>query len=175
MSHSGGGRSMRSSVFDEGMDERTVARQLRRTPRGRWRVAARCAHGYPVVIATAPEVDGRPFPALFYLTCPYLVERVAAEESEGGVSAWQEEVDADPCLAERLRSADAAYREARAIEGGGVDPAAGVGIAGQRDALNVKCLHAHVAAFIAGIDDPLGEQVLACIVRECNEVRCREE
>jgi hypothetical protein len=154
-------------------DARTVAWQIGRPPRGSWRVAARCPYGYPVVIATAPGGDP-PFPTLYYLTCPHLAEAVSKAESEGGAVRWRDAVRHDRALAERLDAADAAYRAARAAEGGGNDPFTLVGIAGQRDVRGVKCLHAHVAAFLAGIDDPVGQGVLADLARECDDRRCKE-
>lgn len=156
-------------------DARTVARQLGRPPRGRWRVAARCSFGHPTVITTAPLLeDGTVFPTLHYLTCPHLRDAVSALESAAECAAWAARLAADRRLAERLFAADAAYRVARAAEAGGADPAPEAGIAGQRDPLATKCLHAHVAAYLAGIDDPVGEGVLACLVRECAEDRCGE-
>ena len=154
-------------------DARTVAWQLGRPPRGSWRVAARCSYAYPVVIATAPDGDP-PFPTLYYLTCPHLVGAVSAIESGGGVARWRDALTRDQALAERLDAADAAYRAARAAEAGGPDPFARVGIAGQRDVRGVKCLHAHAAAFIAGIDDPVGAGVLADVALECDDRRCEE-
>lgn len=157
-------------------DGRAVARQLGREPRGTWRVAQRCGFGWPTVIVTSPVLeDGAPFPTLYYLTCPHLAGAIAALESAGAAEAWADRLAADPDAAARLRAADEAYRAARAAEGGGIDPTPHVGIAGQRDPLGTKCLHAHVAAFLAGIDDPVGEGVLALVERECADDRCARE
>ncbi len=137
-------------------------------------MVARCVFGAPTVIATAPVVDGAPFPTLYYLTCPYLTERISAVESAGGCERWRALIAEEPALEVRLKDADAAYRAARLEEGGGVDPAAGVGIAGEREVVRVKCLHAHVAAFLAGIADPIGESLVAQIGSECCDERCKE-
>lgn len=156
------------------MDEAAVvAWQLGRAPRGPWRTASRCSFGYPTTIATAPATDaGEPFPTLYYLTCPHLVAAVSRLESEGAIERWRTRIAADEGLAAQLRSADAAYRRARAAEGAGADPTPHVGIAGARDVLAIKCLHAHVASRLAGIDDPVGNEVLASIVAECADERC---
>jgi len=156
-------------------DEAAVSRQLGRAPRGRWRVVTRCSFGYPVTIATAPLTEeGEPFPTLFYLTCPHLVGTVARLESAGKVEEWRSLISRDAALQQRLLDADAEYRRARDAEGGGVDSLPDVGIAGLRDVLAVKCLHAHVAAALAGIADPVGEGVLAEVVLECADERCGE-
>lgn len=156
-------------------DASGVARQLGRVPRGTWRVIARCSFGYPITIATAPVTDaGEPFPTLFYLTCPHLVTQVSNLESAGEIEAWRARVSGDMTLQRRLLDADAEYRTARAAEGGGIDPVPDVGIAGVRAVFAIKCLHAHVASALAGIDDPVGEGVLAAVVRECADQRCGE-
>lgn len=156
-------------------DAAIVASQLRRAPRGVWRVAARCSFGYPTCIATAPLIDGEePFPTLFYLTCPYLAEEVSRLESDGLLKAVRGMLAGDGSLAARLLDADESYRKARADEAGGVDPTPEVGIAGQRDPLAVKCLHAHVAAYLAGIADPIGEVVMTDRAAECGDRRCEE-
>lgn len=155
------------------VDESVVTAQLGRAPRGRWWVEARCGFGYPQVVSTAPELGEEPFPTLFWLTCPWLAGDVSAAESAGGVSAWAARLAADPELAERMRAADAVYRARRAEAAlPHPDPCAGVGIAGQRDPAATKCLHAHVAAALAGIDDPVGTQLLDELSRECPDGRC---
>ncbi|PKQ37545.1 MAG: DUF501 domain-containing protein [Actinobacteria bacterium HGW-Actinobacteria-1] len=152
-----------------------VRRQLGREPRGTWRVAVRCSFGYPTVIATPSRLpEGEPFPTLYWLTCPHLLDAVGQLESAGEVDAWAARLAGDVELANRMRAADAAYRVARAAESGGSDACAAVGIAGQRDPLGTKCLHAHVAAALAGINDPIGESILGSLARECEDQRCSE-
>ena len=154
-------------------DADTVAAQLGRVPRGAWRVVTRCSFGRPLVIETAPTLaGGEPFPTLYYLTCPHLTEALSAEESRGEAARWRERLARDAALVAAMREADDAYRAARARAAGGVDPVPGVGIAGQRDPLAVKCLHAHAAAALAGIADPVGAGALAGVVRECEDDRC---
>lgn len=154
-------------------DADTVRTQLGRPPREPWRVAARCSFGFPSVIATPSLLaSGEPFPTTFYLTCPHLSAQVAALESAGEVECWAERLASDPALAECMHAADAAYREARAAESAGDDACSAVGIAGQRDPLATKCLHAHVAAALSGIDDPVGVGVLMTAERECRNSRC---
>jgi len=155
-------------------DKVVVERQLGRAPRGAWRVAARCRHDFPQAIATAPELaDGTPFPTLYWLTCPFLVEEIDDVESAGGVDEWAERLATDPVSADRMRAADAEYRRRRAMEGrGSGDPCAAVGVAGQRDPLATKCLHAHLAASLAGVEDPVGEGLLETLGDACSDARC---
>jgi len=154
-------------------DADTVRTQLGRPPREPWRVATRCSFGVPTVIAMPSRLaTGEPFPTTFYLTCPYLVAAVAALESKGEAERWAARLADDPALAARMRAADVAYREARVAESAGDDTCAAVGIAGQRDPLATKCLHAHVAAALSGIDDPVGHGVMETIEFECRDDRC---
>lgn len=147
--------------------------QLGRSPRDPWRVGVRCGYGYPSVIVTPPLLDGgEPFPTLFYLTCPWLVDEVSRLESAGGISGWAERIAGEPELAARMRASDTRYREMRAQEGGGEDPCSDMGIAGQADPLATKCLHAHVAAYLGGTSDPVGEATLAVVETECQNERC---
>ena len=155
-------------------DADLVAAQLGRRPRLPWRVAARCAFSFPTVIVS-PSVltDGSPFPNFAWLTCPHLSRVVADEESAGAAAAWAARAAVDPALAQRLFESDAHLRAARAVESGGEDACASVGLAGQRDPLGVKCLHAHVALALVGINDPIGVEELGKIQATCGDARCR--
>jgi uncharacterized protein len=157
-------------------DSAIVTAQLGREPRGDWLVAVRCSFGYPQTITTPPLVEGdTPFPTLHWLTCPWLAEGVSAAESAGGAAHWAGRLSADPGLARRMLRADAHYREGRAAASpSGPDPFPDVGIAGQRDPLATKCLHAHVAAALAGIDDPVGVEVLDALGTDCPDGRCAD-
>ena len=161
------------SSADLSPDTSRVIAQIGRAPRRPWRVEVRCSYGAPAVIATAPVLeDGSPFPTLYWLTCPFLLDIAARAESDGYIAVWADRLAADPALADRMRAADSEYRSRRAAEPGG-DPFAGVGIAGQRDPLATKCLHAHIAAALAGIDDPIGAALTETSGRECVDFRCR--
>lgn len=152
-----------------------VAAQIGRPPRRPWRVATRCEHGFPQVIASPSRLeDGRPFPTTFWLTCPALVEAVGSAESAGGADAWARRLANDPDLAAGVLAADASYRAARAAESGGADACAGKGVAGVSRPLRVKCLHAHVAAFLAGTGDPIGAAVSERAAIVCDGTRCAE-
>lgn len=150
-----------------------VTAQIGRAPREPWRVVSRCSYGYPnTVVSPSRLSDGTPFPTLAWLTCPWLTEEVAASESVGAAAAWTAKAADDQTLATRLRATDAAVRQARAVESQGDDACPSVGIAGQRDPLKVKCLHAHVALALLGIEDPIGHSVLEEKGSTCPDERC---
>lgn len=148
-------------------DAAIVARQLGRAPRSPWRVAVRCAQGYPQVIASPPVLDdGTPFPTWLYLTCPQYRRLCATLESEGLLATFNEQLVADASLRAELLATDARFRAGRAAEAtacgqeAATAPGADTGLAGQADPLALKCLHAHVAYQLAGLDDPIGRGVL---------------
>lgn len=145
-------------------DSEVVRRQIGREPRGQWSVVARCPFGRATVVETAPLLeDGTCFPTLYYLTCPWLTRFVSGLESAGAVREWSFLLARDPELAQLMHSADSEYRSRRAKAAGGIDPTPGVGIAGQSDPIATKCVHAHTAAALAGIKDPVGWAVLDSI------------
>lgn len=160
-------------VPSEGAQRSQLTAQLGRAPRSPWRVAVSCSFDYPVVV-TSPSMldDGTRFPTWAWLSCPHLVASVGALESSGGAAMWARRAESDPDLAAALHRLDQEVREARRCESGGEDACAGVGAVGQRDPLGIKCLHAHVAYELVGLDDPIGAVVLGEVDRECADGRC---
>ena len=140
------------------IDERVVETQLGRPLRGRWAVARRCHLGVPMVIENHPRFeDGRPFPTLFWLTCPLLVKRASTLEAEGLMASLNARSPQDPQLAARMGRALERYRGRRdsreVIADSGAPPGGPVG--------KVKCLHAHVAHELADPPNPVGALTLA--------------
>jgi len=168
------GLGLRRRIVTSG-DDSILQAQLGREPRGTWRVAVRCPFGRPQVIATCPQLaDGSLFPTLFWLTCPHLVGVCGRAESDGEGSRWSARMLRDPVVHSNAIEADRAYREARASECCGDDPCADTGTAGQRDPLKVKCLHARVAAALAGISDPVGLSMLETWGGACESDLCAD-
>ena len=132
-----------------------VAMLLGREPAGDFEVVVRDGSDGPAVIRNAPILgDGRPMPTRYWLVEERLRRLVGRLESEGGVRAAEEAVDAQELAAAHARYA--AERDAAIPEGHlGPKPSAGVG--GTRR--GVKCLHAHYAWHLAGGDDPVGRWV----------------
>ena len=135
-------------------DEAAVGELLGRTPVGRFAVRARRLDGRPVVIENEPHLrDGTPMPTLYWLVDRELREAVSRVEGEGGVHRYESMV----CAAELQATHDNYARErgAATVQVERVQPTGGVG--GTRT--GVKCLHAHVAYFLIGGEDPVGSLV----------------
>lgn len=148
------------------------------------RVVARCPYGYPAVVEDLPyDPAGRPFPTLFYLTCPSYVTAVSSVESAGGVRRWARRLAAEPALrrsfvvaaaATRRRRRDLARRhDMKALDGG---RSLALGVGGVGDGRRVKCLHAHVAHGLAQPSYVFGRALAAAVAAEgnpwCGDRRC---
>jgi uncharacterized protein len=136
-------------------DLATVTELLGRVPNGSFVVVVRRKGGRPAVIANDPHLrDGEPMPTRYWLVDPEIRTLVGRLESHGGVR--RAEGDVDP---ELLQLAHARYADERdaliPVDWPGPRPLGGVG--GTRH--GVKCLHAHVAWWLAGGDDPVGRWV----------------
>jgi hypothetical protein len=110
-----------------------------------------------MVIENRPFLDdGTPMPTRYWLVDPALREAVSRLESLGGVRDAERDVDPDALAAAHRRYA--ADRDALVGDDHhGARPAGGVG--GTRQ--GVKCLHAHLAYWLVGGHDPVGEWVAA--------------
>ena len=144
-------------------DTAAIAAQINREPRGVIEVAHRCGCGAPDVIKTAPRLpDGTPFPTMYYLTCPRAASYIGTLEANGVMKQFEDELAADPVLAEQYRKAHELYLAQReAIEH--VVEIAGITAGGMPD--RVKCLHvlvAHALAAGPGVN-PLGDKALAML------------
>jgi exopolyphosphatase/guanosine-5'-triphosphate,3'-diphosphate pyrophosphatase len=136
-------------------DREDVAILLGRPPRGRFEVVLRDRQGQPRVIRNEPLLeDGTPMPTRWWLVDPALRASVDRLEAAGGVKAAETAVDPSELAAAHARYAterDAALP----TDHRGPRPAGGVGGTQQ----GVKCLHAHLAWYLAGGDDPVGRWV----------------
>ncbi len=98
--------------------------------------------------------DGTPMPTRYWLVDPVLRSAVSRLESEGGVRSAEAAVDEVA-----LRQCHAHYASDRdalvPADWPGPRPSGGVG--GTRR--GVKCLHAHLASWLVGRDDPVGAWV----------------
>jgi hypothetical protein len=167
------------------------------------RVAARCPWGFPAVAENLPyDATGRPFPTLFYLTCPTAVAAVGRIEAGGGVARFEQMLApakriAQPLAAGRdaaeagrlaasLKAAERYERRRRRLlaretaEGlarpvdGGASLRLGIGGVARRGSL--KCLHCHAAHALVRPAYVLGRRVLAEAAAGgglwCDDARC---
>lgn len=140
-------------------DVLAVTELLGRVPAGNFVVAVRRPDGRPMVIANEPLLhDGTPMPTRYWLIDPEVRAEVSRLESEGGVRQAEAAVAADDLVAAHARYA--AERDAL-IPTTWTGPRPSGGVGGTRR--GVKCLHAHVAWWLAGGTDPVGDWTAAHI------------
>jgi exopolyphosphatase / guanosine-5'-triphosphate,3'-diphosphate pyrophosphatase len=126
-----------------------VRAQLGREPTVPFSVVARCTGAHPLVIRNHPlDTEGRPFPTIYWLTCPDAVRAVSGLESDG----WIARLGEDPTIVAGLEEAHRSYATERGEVVPGAERWGGVG--GTRQ--GIKCLHAHYAYHLAGGDDVVG-------------------
>jgi hypothetical protein len=141
------------ATADADADRIVVAELLGRRPEGDFEVVVRGDDGVPAVIANQPFLfDGTPMPTRYWLVDPSLREAVSRLESTGGVRQAEASVPMD-----RITEAHARYEAERdaLIAPDRVGPRPSGGVGGTRQ--GVKCLHAHLAWWLTGADDPVGE------------------
>lgn len=134
------------------VDRRAVARLIGREPAGDFVVVVRDSEGQPVVVRNAPLLhDGTPMPTLYWLVGRREVTAVSRLEAEGAIDVVEAEIGLDVIadIHDRYRAERDAGRPA------GVSPWPSHGVGGTRR--GVKCLHAHLANWLAGGDDGVGQ------------------
>jgi hypothetical protein len=135
-------------------DIAVVESYLGRPLGGRCAVVVRRTDGRPVVIENEPHLrDGTPMPTLFWLVDPEIHEAVSRLEGSGGVHRFEDLVESASLAA--THEAYAERRRRATMRTDGAQPSGGVG--GTR--VGVKCLHAHLANYLVGASDPVGELV----------------
>ncbi|MCD6363821.1 MAG: DUF501 domain-containing protein [Synergistetes bacterium] len=157
-------------------DLEIVRYQLKRKISGFLGVAKRCRWGYPQVIKCFPMLGGKPFPTLYWLTCPFLREGISVLESLGKIEDFHNLVLSDLELRRALKLAHKRYAEERfSLLGKGIKrylsekwPSyiqvireSGIGGVGKPN--GIKCLHAHFAYWLAGGETPIGKLVEKCL------------
>jgi uncharacterized protein len=153
-----------AALGDNDAEREVITTLLGRPPSGPYRVVVRRKDGTPSVIENAPFLDdGTPMPTRYWLVDPVLHEEVSRLESNGGVRAAEAACDPEK-IAALHRQHETQRSSLIATAHLGPRPSGGVG--GTRR--GVKCLHAHLANFLAGNEDPVGEWV--CTQIEVGEI-----
>ncbi len=138
--------------------------QLGRVPRGVLAVEARCPEGHPQVIKVYPLLrDGdtaEPFPTLFWLTCPKLIEQIAALEHHGWIQKLESLLQEDEGFLQAYHNNHRQYLDERwqtlseqdqqwLIEKGWHTNYQKKGIGGIANWDSLKCLHLQFAHHLA--------------------------
>ena len=157
-------------------DKRIIASQIGRDARGVIGIPRRCAYGYPQVVTVYPLLGGKPFPTLYWLTCPFLHHEIAALEADGMIGQIEREIAASPKLTEQVVRAHRSYiKQRRRLllrddlaylkENGMLPTLMQRGIGGIADFSRIKCLHLHVAHALVA-ENPIGQVVLESLRKQ---------
>ena len=141
-------------------EQKLIAAQMGRKPRGVVAVAARCPAGHPAVVTCHPlrHCGERviPFPTLYWLTCPALCTEVSHLERDGVIAALEADLARDPKMQAAFQLDHEDYIARRwavltpaeqlgATQNGRVADLQTRGIGGMVNRAAVKCLHLHLA------------------------------
>ncbi len=135
-------------------DRHSVEQSLGRKPEGLFKVVVRDKSGLnPIVIMNYPILkSGRPMPTLFWLVGLSEVKLVSQIESKFGLKAVEVLFKADDIV--RIHESYSKTRsELIPDDYIGIKPSGGVGGTSK----GLKCLHAHLANYLATEADPVGQ------------------
>jgi len=133
-------------------------------------------HQFPQVICVHPLVAGKPFPTMYWLTCPFLRREISTLEAAGEVGRLEALMKRDRQLHDAMHRAHERYIQQRnallsaeqiaRLEAHGL--LTGLmqrGIGGIREFSHIKCLHVHVAHALVD-ENPVGKIVRQSLPRE---------
>lgn len=168
-----------------------IKEQLGREPRGVLGITTSCEHGQPQVIINRPimtsDSEVEIFPTLYWLTCPYLRREISLLEGEGVIAQFEKRIKEDPEFAAQVEKNYQDYATRRLalvpteVQGRirseypeRFQVLAETGVGGIRNPEGVKCLHTHVADYLACGENVIGREVLALLDKplSCESGHC---
>ncbi|MGC8544460.1 MAG: DUF501 domain-containing protein [Athalassotoga sp.] len=154
-----------------------VTNQIGRVPENALNVAKYCSYGFPTVIKSYPLLDGKPFPTLYWLTCPFLRDEISKMESDGWIKRYEEMISKSSEFSNlQIKAHELAKKDViDLLQDDDLKIKFTGGMGGIRNFNHVKCLHMHVAYHLGGIENPVGRSVLSKISQtECKSGICLE-
>lgn len=161
--------------------KKIVNKQLGTKATNFYKVAYFCIYDFPVVIESLPIKEGKPFPTIHYLTCPFLIKEISRLEEKGYIKYFEEKIKNEEKFKLKVFKAhqdivvkrDKLFDKVREIKKFEQwrKKLLNVGTGGIKDWTKVKCLHLHVADYLSGIDNPIGEEVLNLI----GDINCMDK
>lgn len=140
-----------------------LSKQLGRPLTVDCQIVVYCPQGFPAVTENKPwDKEGKPFPTLFWLSCPLAVKKVAQLEASGLIKELEQKLKSDSSLQAAFLSGVQAYQQRRheLLKGKDVNFSfLKSGVGGSSSLLAIKCLHAHLAHYLATKNNLVGELV----------------
>ena len=159
-------------------EKKVVSLQLARELKNDFSTVRSCKWGYPQVIRSKLIQGGKPFPTLFWLTCPLLRRLVSTMESNGLIQKFEDRIEKEESYRERYLKAheETVLVKRESLVGLELsewqkEKLFGSGIGGIANPLKVKCLHLQLANYLGGVSNPVGRDVWESL----NEKKCSGE
>ena len=154
-------------------DRKIVEIQLNRKVNNFIKTIYYCPFAYPAVVLVDPFKNRIPAPTIYWLTCPFLSYEVDKIEADTElVKKFGEKLKNNYTFKKSMDSAHENYAEKRLelMNEDQLKKAALIskdllntfkysGIGGIKDKNGIKCLHTHLAHYLAGGDNPVGRIV----------------
>ncbi|SDM08385.1 DUF501 domain-containing protein [Halarsenatibacter silvermanii] len=168
---------------------RLVEQQLGRSAKNALAICDRCSSGFPRVVKVHPFFEREVFPTTYWLTCPRLKSRVQKLEDEGLLDRLTEKEKSDEEFARAVQRAHEEYaqkrrslmdeklwKKAAELSRDVIEVLKNSGVGGIRTEKGLKCLHTHLAHYLAGGNNPVGRITAASLefptlCRDCSDYR----
>lgn len=131
-----------------------------------------CPTNYPMIILVHPFYNNKPFPTIYWLSCPVIKEDISKIEDTGYIEVLKNKKNYSKEFQKKLDNAHRRYSKARvdlldknklkSAKQKSVDlfkMLQNSGVAGIREKEGVKCLHGHYADYIVTGNNPVGKEV----------------
>ncbi|MDI3524017.1 MULTISPECIES: DUF501 domain-containing protein [unclassified Kosmotoga] len=163
-------------------EKEIIKLQLGRDIENDFIVVRRCSWGYPQCIKSSLITNGKPFPTLFWLTCPLLLKEISKLEEKGMIKTIESRLENDENFMKAYVKAHKETKDLKeqllaslSISEWQRNAIIERGIGGIKDLKRVKCLHLQLANYMGGIKNPIGELIWKIIeLQECppNDIIC---
>lgn len=140
-----------------------LSKQLGRCLTVDCQIVVYCPQGFPAVTENKPwDKESRPFPTLFWLSCPLAVKKVSQLEASGLIKELEQKLKSNITLQAAFLHGVQAYQQRRQelLKDKNVNfTFLKSGVGGSSNPLAIKCLHAHLAHYLATKNNPIGELI----------------
>jgi len=146
-------------------DLEIITQQLKRTPRGILSIKARCNCKNPAVISCNPIIDDKPFPTFYWLTLPWLHQKISKLEASGLMEKFNQRLENDPDFKALIQKTHQEYIQTRnSVQD--ISEQNQMSAGGMPN--HIKCLHSLVAHSLAEgpNHNPIGDEVLEILSQD---------
>lgn len=142
-------------------------------------ITVKCSFGFPQLIKSYPLKNNKPFPTLYWLTCPYLCRISGDLESKNYIDFFQNLVNNDKDFKKQYISAHENDIEERLnlinedinnLTENMKNKLIKTGIGGIKNYETIKCLHLHIASYLGSNINPIGKYIIDNLI---DDIECK--